>query len=131
MLYPLWVIPFGAVAFAYTLQYRANLAAVLVTQCVFVGAQASMMPATMSYLSTVRPASAGAVASITLFLCFAASAVSISLCVIISDAIGLLSALNLGAIIYTTVCNLHRIRIKTPPVDGEDALGNKTKTTMT
>lgn len=129
MLVPLWVIPFGTVGFAYTLQYKANLAAVLVTQCVFVGCQAAMMPGTLSYLSTMRPLNAGTVASVLLFLCFAGSAVSVSLCVIISDAIGIglffviLSALNFASIAATTACNLHRIQA--PPVL-DDIKENKT-----
>ena len=77
------------VAFGFTLAYRANLGAVLVTQSLVGFGQAFYMPGNLGYCSSVRQSAAGAAGAISIFFCFASAAVSISVSVILSRIIGI------------------------------------------
>ena len=82
------ICPFGTIGFGFSLYWGKPLYAVLITQCMVGFGQAVIMPSTLSFLSTVRPNSAGAAGSTMLFLCFALAAVSISVSTVVADKIG-------------------------------------------
>jgi len=132
----LWLNVPGLIGFGYSLQNGAHLGFVLFCHCVLGLGQAALMPSTMSYLAIARPSSAGGVGSVMIFLCFASSALAISLSVIISEAIGigsffLLSGLSVcGGGVITTFVNLSRLRnaatssLATPTAESELTLAS-------
>jgi MFS family permease len=85
----LWMVPLGGIAFGITLQYGAHLAAVLLTQCILGFGQAWLMPATIGYLSTIKPNDAASAGSVQICMCFVAACVGVSVSVPIADAIGI------------------------------------------
>lgn len=86
LLCALWIVPPGLIGFGFALENGAHLAGVLVAHSVLGFGQAALMPSTLSYLSSIRSDCAGTVGSVLMFLCFASSALAISVSVIISDA---------------------------------------------
>jgi MFS family permease len=78
----------GTTAFGLCLDYRTNLVALLLMQCILGFGQASTMPATMGYLSTVHQSQAASAGAVMMFLCFAGASVSISVSVFVGEAIG-------------------------------------------
>ena len=107
--------PLGTVGFGFSLQGGKPLYAVLITQCILGFGQAVIMPSTLSFLSTVRPDSAGAAGSTMLFLCFAFAAVSISISTVVADLIGvgfyllIISAMSSLAIICSLIVCVSRL----------------------
>jgi multidrug resistance protein len=78
----------ACVAFGFCLQYRAHLAAVLITQSVLCAGQAFYMPANLGFLSTAKPRAAAAVGAVAMLVVFVAAAVSISVSAVLADIIG-------------------------------------------
>jgi MFS family permease len=119
LLAALWTVPPGLLGFGYALNQGASLAGVLIAHTVMGLGQAALMPSTMSYLSSARPQSAGAVGSALMSLCFGASAVTISVSVIITSATStaslflLLALLVAGGAVITTYVNLSRVLTST------------------
>lgn len=115
LLAALWTVPPGLLGFGCALNQGASLAGVLIAHTVMGLGQAALMPSTMSYLSSARPQSAGAVGSALMSLCFGASAVTISVSVIITSATStaslflLLALLVAGGAVFTTYVNLSRV----------------------
>ena len=120
VLWGMWLIPVGTVGFGFALHQGASLAGVLAAQSVLGFGQAMLMPSTLGYLSSARPDRAGAAGSVLLFLCFCASAVCISISVIITDAIGVhyFFVIAAGAVamcaLWATVCNILRVATHVP-----------------
>ena len=83
------------------------------------------MPSTISYLSSVYPDRAGAVGSVLLFLCFVAAAISVSISVTISDAIGtgwffvIIAAVNAVCQLWASVTNSLRVGKYIPTISSD------------
>ena len=70
--------PFGTMGFQYALQARNLLYVVLISLSIIGFGEAITMPATLAFLSTVRPDSADATGSTMLFLCFSVAVIFIA-----------------------------------------------------
>ena len=126
----LWSIVPGCVWFGFALEQGEHLAAVLVAHSLLCFGQAALMPSTLSFLSSSRPAFAGQTGAALMFICFGGSAATISVSVVIIEAVGvgyffLISAVivALGAAV-TTLLNLQRVfgySAATPLPQTEDA----------
>lgn len=65
----------GGMGFAYSLQYGANLGWVLASQFVLGYGQSAIMSGVMAFLTAAKPSTAAAASAVSMFLCFAFSAV--------------------------------------------------------
>ena len=110
------ICPFGTVGFGFALQAGNPLYIVLISQSIIGFGQAISMPATLAFLSTVRPDSAGATGSTMLFLCFLIAAIFIAISTEISALIGVgyycliiaaLSALANVISLYICIYNIY------------------------
>ena len=101
---PIWMVPVGGIAFGYSLQYKANIAAVLITQSILGYGQAVLMPSLLGYFSSMYPQNSGTVGSVMLFLCFIGSAITISIFVPISNPIGVGGYYLLISVITAIIC---------------------------
>ena len=108
--------PFGTMGFGYALQARNLFYVVLISLSIIGFGEAITLPATLAFLSTVKPDSAGATGSTMLFLCFLIAAIFIAISTEISALIGVgyycliiaaLSALANVISLYICIYNIY------------------------
>jgi MFS family permease len=84
-------VPIGGMGFIYTLHYGVYLAAPLLFQAVLGFGFSGYMSAGGNYLSAMKPANAAAVGSVQMFSVFSFGAVSVSVCISLSEVIGVVN----------------------------------------
>lgn len=125
----IWVTAAGLLGFGFALESSTSLAAILIAHTIMGFAQASLMPSTLSFVSSCRPMASGAVGAALMFLCFASAAVSISVSVAVADASGSIAyffvlsggTVALGACI-TTAVSINRVVFSSPGTSSLDAV---------
>lgn len=126
LLYTQTLIPMmslGSMGFAYALQYGAHLGWVLASQFILGYAQSAIMSGVMSYLTAVKPASAAAAGAVSMFLCFAFSAVCTAVGVLATETVELsgffwiLNGIMICDFLFAVFKIMSAFKGKSPPVD--------------